>query len=80
MTLVLAVLSIVLALVIGVPLGMLSASKPNSFRDGVGQVVGLAGLSIPAFLLASLILSVFASRFGYNPNGLPLRHPSPTPR
>jgi peptide/nickel transport system permease protein len=70
-TLELAVLSIVLALVIGVPLGMLSASKPNSFRDGIGQVVGLAGLSIPAFLLASLLLSVFASRFGYNPNGLP---------
>jgi peptide/nickel transport system permease protein len=68
-TMELAVLSIVLALVIGVPLGMLSASKPNSFRDGIGQVVGLAGLSIPAFLLASLMLSVFASRFGYNPNG-----------
>jgi peptide/nickel transport system permease protein len=69
-TMELAVLSIVLALVIGVPLGMLSASKPNSVRDGVGQVVGLAGLSIPAFLLGSLMLSVFASRFGYNPNGL----------
>ncbi len=68
-TLELAVLSIALALVIGVPLGMLSASKPNSVRDGAGQVVGLAGLSIPAFLLGSLLLSVFASRFGYNPNG-----------
>jgi peptide/nickel transport system permease protein len=68
-TMELAVLSIVLALVIGVPLGMLSASRPNSLRDGIGQVVGLAGLSIPAFLLASLMLSVFASRFGYNPNG-----------
>ena len=68
-TMELAVLSIVLALVIGVPLGMLAASRPNSFRDGVSQTVGLAGLSIPAFLLGSLLLSVFASRFGYNPNG-----------
>ncbi len=68
-TLELAVLSIVLALVIGVPLGMLSASRPNSVRDGVGQVVGLAGLSIPAFLLATTLLSVLASRFGFNPNG-----------
>ena len=48
---------------------VISASRPNSLRDGIGQVVGLAGLSIPAFLLASLMLSVFASRFGYNPNG-----------
>ncbi len=43
----LAIFSIVIALAIGIPLGMLSASKPDSFRDGVGQVVGLAGLSIP---------------------------------
>ena len=68
-TLELAVLSIVLSLLIGVPLGMLSASKPNSARDAVGQVVGLAGLSIPAFLLATALLSVLASRFGWNPNG-----------
>lgn len=68
-TIELAIASIVLALLIGVPLGMLSASHPNSVRDGFGQLVGLAGLSIPAFLLASALLSVFASRFGYNPNG-----------
>ena len=65
----LAVLSIVLALVIGIPLGMLSASKPDSLRDGLGQVVGLAGLSIPAFLLATTLLSVLANQFGFNPNG-----------
>ena len=48
---------------------MLSASKPDSARDAFGQTVGLAGLSIPAFLLASTLLSVLASSFGYNPNG-----------
>lgn len=65
----LALLAIVLALLIGVPLGMLSASKPDSARDGVGQIVGLAGLSIPAFLLATLLLSLLASSIGFNPNG-----------
>lgn len=68
-TLELAVLSIVLSLLIGVPLGMLSASKPNSARDAVGQVIGLAGLSIPAFLLASALLSLLATWLGWNPNG-----------
>ena len=68
-TLELAVLSIVLSVLIGIPLGMLSASKPNSTRDAFGQVIGLAGLSIPAFLLATTLLSVLASSFGYNPNG-----------
>ncbi|MEV4563204.1 ABC transporter permease [Nonomuraea sp. NPDC049419] len=65
----LAVFSIVLALLIGVPLGMLSASRANSVRDAAGQVVSLAGLSIPAFLLATTLLSVFAASFGFNPNG-----------
>jgi len=68
-TLELAVLSLVLALAIGIPLGMLSASKPRSGRDAAGRVVGLAGLSIPAFLLATTVLSVLASSFHYNPNG-----------
>lgn len=65
----LAVFSIVLALVIGVPLGMLAASRTNAPRDLLGQVVSLAGLSVPAFLLATTLLSVFAASFGFNPNG-----------
>jgi peptide/nickel transport system permease protein len=68
-TIELAIFSIVLALLIGIPLGMLSASKPDSPRDAFGQVVGLAGLSIPAFLLATTLLAVLASSFGFNPNG-----------
>lgn len=65
----LAILSIILALAIGIPLGMMSASKPDSVRDGVGQIVGLAGLSIPAFLLGTALLAVLASSLGFNPNG-----------
>ncbi|GAB2932126.1 ABC transporter permease [Streptomyces mayteni] len=65
----LALLAILLALLIGIPLGMLSASRPDSPRDAAGQLVGLAGLSIPAFLLATTLLSVLASDFGFNPNG-----------
>lgn len=68
-TLELAVLTIVLSLVIGIPLGMLSASKPNSPRDAAGQVVGLAGLSIPAFLLATALLSALSAWLHWNPNG-----------
>jgi len=68
-TLELAVLSIVLAFVIGVPLGMLAASRPNALRDWVSQGVGLAGLGVPAFLLATTLLAIAASEFGFNPNG-----------
>ena len=65
----LAIITIILSLLIGIPLGMLSASKPDSVRDAVGQGVGLAGLSIPAFLLATALVTVLSSAFGFNPNG-----------
>ncbi|WP_250564483.1 ABC transporter permease [Sphaerisporangium fuscum] len=65
----LAMLSIILALLIGVPLGTLAASRRDSARDALGQLVSLAGLSIPAFLLATALLSVAASSLGFNPNG-----------
>ncbi|MBN9106533.1 MAG: ABC transporter permease [Propionibacteriaceae bacterium] len=68
-TLELAVFSIVLALLIGIPLGMLSASKPDSPRDAFGQTVGLLGLSIPAFLLATALLAILSSTLRFNPNG-----------
>src|SRR5690606_4503321 len=67
-TIELAVLSTILGIAIGVPLAIWSASKPNSVRDASGQLVGLAGLSIPAFLLASVLLATAARFLGYNPN------------
>ncbi|MCL2489486.1 MAG: ABC transporter permease [Propionibacteriaceae bacterium] len=68
-TLELAIWTIILSLAIGVPLGMLSASKPDSPRDAVGQAVGLAGLSIPAFLLGTALVTVLSKYLGFNPNG-----------
>lgn len=65
----LALFSIALALLVGVPLGMLAASKPYSARDGLAQFVSLAGLSIPSFLLATALLSSLAAGVGFNPNG-----------
>lgn len=64
----LAVVSTILGIAIGVPLAIWSASRPNSLRDATGQFVGLAGLSIPSFLLASVLLAGAARLLGYNPN------------
>lgn len=69
-TLELAVLAIVIALLIGIPLGMLSASRPHAVRDWFGQAVGLAGLGVPAFLLATTLLALTAQLLAFNPNGL----------
>ncbi|WP_119696156.1 ABC transporter permease [Microbacterium halotolerans] len=69
-TLELAILAIVIALVVGIPIGMLAASRTDSIRDWFGQGVGLAGLGIPAFLLATTLLGIAAQAWAFNPNGL----------
>jgi peptide/nickel transport system permease protein len=52
-TIELAVLATIIGLVIGVPLALLSASRPNAVRDGFGQLVGLLALSVPNFLIGA---------------------------
>lgn len=71
----LALLSIVVGLLIGIPLGMLAAGAPNTWRDGMGQLIALLGLSVPSFLLASFLLTYAASGLGFNPNGQPYAAP-----
>ena len=68
-TIELAVFSIVIAIVLGVPGGMLAASRPGRARDGVTQVVSLFALSIPSFLLATLLATWLTNAFRWYPNG-----------
>jgi peptide/nickel transport system permease protein len=53
----------VIALVIGVPAGVLGALKQYSKLDYAVTVFALAGLSIPSFLLATLMILLFALVF-----------------
>ena len=63
----LVVLGLLIACVIGIPLGVLSAVKRDSKHDYAARVGGLIGVSIPSFWLATLLL-LFTSRvFGWVP-------------
>lgn len=64
----LAVLAVLIALVVGVTVGVFAASKPDSWRDTTGQAFGLLGLAIPNFALATAIVAVLSSVFGYFPS------------
>src|SRR3954451_19474028 len=63
----LAVLALVFSIVLGVPLGVVSAVRQNSITDYVLRVLSLTGLSMPAFWLGLLILMVFVAKFGTMP-------------
>jgi peptide/nickel transport system permease protein len=51
-----AVLASGLGIVIAVPLGVLSAIRRNSWMDYLGRGIAVAGISIPNFVLATLIV------------------------
>src|SRR2546427_6422269 len=59
-TLELAALAMVIGLVIAVPVGVLSATRQDKPSDYVGRIVAVAGLSIPDFWLATLVITFAA--------------------
>ncbi|MGH3383582.1 MAG: ABC transporter permease [Nocardioidaceae bacterium] len=67
-TLELAVLSMLISTPIGIGLGMLAASRPGKARDVGVQSLGLLGLALPEFVIASVTVAVLASAFSYFPD------------
>jgi peptide/nickel transport system permease protein len=65
-TLELTVLSMVLALVIGVPLGVLAATRPGRLRRLTSGFV-IAGVSIPDFWLGIMLVLLFTATLGLLP-------------
>jgi len=63
----LAGLALTFAVVIGVPLGVVSAVRQNTRLDYILRVISLSGLSMPAFWLGLLILMGFVAFFGTIP-------------
>ena len=50
------VLAMLIAVIFAVPLGILSALKPESWIDYAAMVFTLSGISMPTFLVAILIV------------------------
>lgn len=65
----LACASIILAIVIGIPLGVLTAIKRDTFVDNLLTITSLVGISIPNFWLGTMLMLVFSVRLGWFPSG-----------
>lgn len=59
-TIQLAAMAIVLAIIIGIPIGVISAVKQNTWIDHFLKVVSIGGLSIPSFWLGLIILTALS--------------------
>jgi ABC-type dipeptide/oligopeptide/nickel transport system permease component len=61
------VVSILIALVVGIPMGIVSALKQNSLADYLAMFVSMLGVSIPNFLLGIGLILIFALALGWLP-------------
>ncbi|MDR6885637.1 MULTISPECIES: ABC transporter permease [Variovorax] len=67
-TLELALVAAVLALFIGIPMGVYTALRRGTFLSQVFMTVSLLGVSLPTFLIGILLILVFAVTLGWFPS------------
>ncbi len=63
----LGVAGFLISMVIGIPLGIMSAVRVNTWWDSVGKLVALLGLSIPGFFVALVLILIFGVSLGWLP-------------
>jgi peptide/nickel transport system permease protein len=61
-TVYLATGALIISLAVGIPIGILSATKPYSFVDMVFTVFALIGASMPVFWIAMVLIYLFANQ------------------
>ncbi|RJX77728.1 ABC transporter permease [Pseudomonas sp. LS-2] len=66
-TIELAVLALIIALLIGIPTGVISAVRKGTATDYAANVFALSGISIPHFWLGILLIMIFAVKLQWLP-------------
>jgi oligopeptide transport system permease protein len=58
----LGLLALSIAILVGIPVGMLTALKQNTAYDYAGMFVSTVGISVPSFVMAIFLIIIFASK------------------
>lgn len=66
-TLQIALASLIIALLIGVPVGIISAVKQYSVFDYISMIAALIGVSMPSFWLGLMLVLIFSVNLGWFP-------------
>ncbi len=66
-TVILGIAGILVAILIGVPIGILSAKKQYTWVDNIATVLGLIGVAMPNFWLGLLLVMFFSLSLGWLP-------------
>jgi peptide/nickel transport system permease protein len=66
-TLQLALTAVTFAIIIGIPIGIISAIRQDSWIDYLLRGLSVLGLSVPGFVIGTLVLAGLAIQFGWIP-------------
>ncbi|NOX60736.1 MAG: ABC transporter permease [Chloroflexi bacterium] len=67
-TLQLATAAMLMAMLVGIPLGLIGGLNPGSIMDSLARGLALLGQSVPNFWLALILISFFAVKLGWFPS------------
>lgn len=68
-TFTLSMVSLVFSLLVGIPLGIMCALKPNSKLDYVVNLFNFSGISVPSFFLGIILIIIFSVTLSWLPAG-----------
>ena len=68
-TLILTIAATIISLLIGIPTGIISATRQYSIFDRASMLIALFGNSMPAFWLGLMSILIFSLRLGWFPTG-----------
>jgi oligopeptide transport system permease protein len=60
-------LSLLIAILVGIPIGVIAASRPNTWMDRVPMGFALIGICVPSFVFGPLLALVFSLQLGWFP-------------
>lgn len=63
-----AILAFIMTVLVGIPLGIISAIKQDTPIDYIARIIAISGLSMPSFWVAVLIIVILLRVFGWLPS------------
>lgn len=66
-TMILAASSLVVSVTLGLVIGVIAGTRPNTLADRIAILTGIVGASLPAFWVGIMLLIVFSLRLGWFP-------------
>ena len=64
-TIELAILAMLIAVVIAIPLGVVAGTNRGTWIDNLASVIALLGISLPSFVIGPMLVYIFAVKLGW---------------